>query len=125
MQSLYENLPVYKKALELTVYFEKLVRGFDRYHKYTLGSELRNLSREILVLIAEANVKVQRVDCLTKAIEKLKKLKVLIHVAKEVKAFNSFKSFEFSTKETINVLKQCEGWLKSQNVTSRPLGAGS
>ena len=46
-----------------------------------------------------------------------------VRSAKEVKAFNSFKSFEFSTKETINVLKQCEGWLKSQNVAGRTLGA--
>jgi hypothetical protein len=55
MQSRYENLPVYKKALDLVVYFENLIRHFEKYHKYTIGSELRNLSRRILVLIAKAN----------------------------------------------------------------------
>ena len=33
----YEHLPIYKAALDLTVHFEKLVAGFSRYHKYTLG----------------------------------------------------------------------------------------
>ena len=37
----HEHLPIYKAALDLTVHFEKLVAGFSRYHKYTLGTELR------------------------------------------------------------------------------------
>jgi hypothetical protein len=38
----YEHLPIYKAALDAAVHFEKVVAGFSRYHKYTLGSELRN-----------------------------------------------------------------------------------
>ena len=51
----YEHLPIYKKAMDLTIYFEKVVRNFSRYHKYTLGSELREKSREIVGLIIKAN----------------------------------------------------------------------
>ncbi len=47
----YEHLPIYKKAMDLTVYLEKIVRNFGRYHKYTLGSELRAKSREIVGVI--------------------------------------------------------------------------
>ena len=36
----YEHLPIYKAALDMTVDFEKLVAGFSRYHKFTLGTEL-------------------------------------------------------------------------------------
>jgi len=36
----YEHLPIYKQAMDIAVHFEKLVAGFSRYHKYTLGSEL-------------------------------------------------------------------------------------
>ena len=43
----YENLPLYKSAFDLAVYFEKIVKNFDRYHKYTLGTDLRNQSRLI------------------------------------------------------------------------------
>lgn len=121
MQALYENLRVYKKSFELVVYFENTVRGFDRYHKYTMGSELRNLSRAILVLIAKANTKCERKQCLEEALDKLEELKILVHVCQEIKAFRSFESFEFSTKLIIDIAKQCEGWSRSQNVASKPL----
>ena len=113
--SLYENLPVYKKALDLTVYFEKIVSNFSRYHKYTVGTELRNLSRKILILIAKANVRRDRINALQEALSKLEELKILIRICKEIKAFRSFKSYEFATRLTIDVAKQCEGWLRSQS----------
>jgi len=115
MNSLYENLPVYKKALDLTVYFENIVRNFSKYHKYTVGTELRNLSRRILVLIAKANIRRERISALSEALQSLEELKILIRICKEIKAFRTFKSYEFATRLTIEVAKQCEGWLKSQN----------
>jgi hypothetical protein len=51
----YEHLPIYRAAFDLAVHIEKLVRGFTRYHKYSLGSELRERSREILAGIIDAN----------------------------------------------------------------------
>lgn len=46
--------PHLQKVYDLTVYVETVVRSFSRYHKYTLGTELRNLSREVLRLIRAA-----------------------------------------------------------------------
>ena len=51
----YEHLPIYKAALDMTVHFEKLVAGFSRYHKYTLGTELREGSRAVLQQVLRAN----------------------------------------------------------------------
>ena len=51
----YEHLPFYKRAMDLAVHFERVVVGFSRYHKYTLGSELRNTSRALVGLIIQAN----------------------------------------------------------------------
>ena len=51
----YEHLPIYKQALDVAVHFEKVVAGFSRYHKYTLGTELRNASRAVLSQIAAVN----------------------------------------------------------------------
>ncbi|TSA28623.1 four helix bundle protein [bacterium] len=87
MRSLYENLPVYKKAQDLVIYFEKIVCNFSRYHKYTVGTELRNLSRKILILIARANIKQERKNTLSEVLEKLEELKILIRICKEIKAF--------------------------------------
>jgi F0F1-type ATP synthase assembly protein I len=113
--SLYEELPVYKTAQDMAVYFEKIVRHFDRYNKYTFGVEIRTLAHRILILVAKANTKQTRKEYLMEALDKLEELKIILRLAKEVKAFNSFKSFEFATKSVIEVSKQCEGWFKSQN----------
>ncbi len=50
-----EHLPFYKKAMDLTVYFEKIVRNFSRYNKYTLGSELREKTWQIFVYRVYSN----------------------------------------------------------------------
>ncbi len=36
----YEHLPIYKKAMDPTIYCEKIVRNLSRYHKYTLGDDI-------------------------------------------------------------------------------------
>ena len=51
----YEHLPIFRAAFDLALHMEKLVRGFSRYHKYTLGTELRNASRGIPDQIVMAN----------------------------------------------------------------------
>ena len=38
----YEHLPIYKKAMDLSIYLEEAVRNFSRYHKYAIGAELSN-----------------------------------------------------------------------------------
>lgn len=119
-QSAYENLPVYKAALDLAQYFEKVVRNFDKYHKYACGSDLRNMSRRILVLIAKANKKESRVDCLKEAIELLEELKITVRVCQEIRAFRSNKSYEFASKAIVSILQQCGGWLSASQNSSRP-----
>jgi len=110
----YEHLPVYKSAMDMTVYFEQIVRHFERYHKYTIGSELRTLSRQAVLLIIKANNARDKVPRLEQLLEKLEEMKVLVRIAKEVKAFNSFHSFEVSVRHLDSVTRQCAGWLKSQ-----------
>jgi len=123
MTALYENLRVYKKSLELVMYLENTVRGFDRYHKYTVGSEMRNLARTILVLVAKANTRACRLKCLEEALDKVEELRILVNVAREIKAFRQFKSFEFVTRLIVDISKQCEGWSRSQNAAGKGPGA--
>lgn len=51
----HEHLPIYKAALDMAVRFEKLVEGFSRYRKYTLGTELHEGSRAVLQQVLRAN----------------------------------------------------------------------
>ena len=51
MASQYEGLPIYKATADLVVMLDRCVRGFPRYHKYTLGSRLREGSVELYFLL--------------------------------------------------------------------------
>ena len=51
----YDHLPIYRSAMQLAVHLENTVRGFPRYVKYTLGSEMRQLSQKIVALVIRAN----------------------------------------------------------------------
>ena len=50
-----EHLPIYKRAYDLCLYLEQLVRNFSRYHKYSLGVDLRDGARSVLKLVVRAN----------------------------------------------------------------------
>jgi len=41
--------------MELSIYLQNMVRNFSRYNKYTIGTTLRDLSRNIILLIIRAN----------------------------------------------------------------------
>lgn len=118
----YEHLPIYKKAMDVAVHFEKVVAGFSRYHKYTLGTELRNKSREMVSLIAKANSSSDKLPSLLELREKIEELIILIRLCKEVKAFKSFAAFQFAVEEVVSESRQNEGWLRS--VGGQNKGAG-
>ncbi|GAB2738440.1 hypothetical protein GCM10027019_18050 [Melaminivora jejuensis] len=50
----YRQLPLWRDAQRLLLQVELAVRGFARYHKYTLGSELRQQAMAICRLVAHA-----------------------------------------------------------------------
>jgi hypothetical protein len=79
----YEHLPIYKEAFDLALYFEKTVRNMSRYNKYTLGADLRNLSREVLRLIQRANSEEDRVETLKEVRSKVEELKSVLRLARE------------------------------------------
>ncbi len=101
----YENLPIYKASMDFCVYIEQIVKQYDRYHKYTLGTDLRNSAKEILFLIHRANIDQEnKLFHLKKLIFKLEDTKVLINLAKELKAYKSFNSYEHSLKLMLMIL---------------------
>ena len=101
----YEHLPIYKQAMDVAVHFENVVAGFSRYHKYTLGTELRNQSRAVVALIVKANAARDKRPELLALRECLDELLILMRLAKEVKAFKSFSSFQFADEQVVSVCR--------------------
>jgi hypothetical protein len=107
----YDNLPIYKSALDFCVYIETIVKGFGKYEKYTIGEDLRNYSKEILFLVHKANISLEKKDKLEHLRDKCEELKMLIQLCKELKAFQSFKQFEVSSKMIVDIARQSQAWL--------------
>ncbi len=51
----YQQLPVFRNAMEAALFFETGVRRFNRFHKYAMGAERRAFCREIVRLVIRAN----------------------------------------------------------------------
>ncbi|MBI4691550.1 MAG: four helix bundle protein [Nitrospirae bacterium] len=109
----YEHLPIYKAAFDLLLYFEKIVRNFSRYNKYTHGSDLRNITRQVVMLIVRANNSNDKLPVLEEIRISLEELKAVIRICKETEAFPNFNSFQTSINQVIQIAKQNEGWMRS------------
>ncbi len=106
----YEHLPIYSKAMELGVYLDTVVRNCSRYNKYTIGKELRDLSRNIIKLIIRANSLADKTESLFDLVQNCEMLKTMLFYAKETKAFANFNSFQHATGLAVLLCKQSEGW---------------
>ncbi len=106
----YDNLPIYKACLDLCVYVETIVKNFEKYHKYSIGQDLRTYSKDMLFLIHKANIQKEKKEFLKQLVYKSEELKMLIHISKELKAFRSFKQFDRCSTLCIEVCKQSTAW---------------
>jgi hypothetical protein len=70
-----EHLPIYKKSYDLCLCLEQVVRSFSRYHKYTLGADLREGARRVLKLIVRANARRDKTPLLLEVREEVEQLK--------------------------------------------------
>ena len=109
-----EHLPIYKASYDLCLYVEQVVHNFSRYHKYTIGTDLRDGARQVLKLVVRANARADKASVLYRIREELEEIKVLARLAQDVHAFPNMNSFEHTTRLVTSIAKQNEGWLKSQ-----------
>jgi len=111
----YEHLPVYKKAMELSTYLHELVRNFSRYHKYSIGSDMRQMSFDIIKLIITANSEENKEPVLKNLVIHCEMIKNMLILAKDIKAFQNFSSFQHAAGISVALCKQSQGWLNSIN----------
>jgi four helix bundle protein len=116
----YEALPIYKAAMDLVVALDGAVRKFSRFHKYTLGSQLRESALAVVLQVARGNQRLERDEALQLACQRAEEVKILLNVAKEVKAFHGFNEYVQLMERAVGVAKQAEGWRRSLNRTARP-----
>ena len=101
------HLPIWRDANRLLLAIEQAVRVFPRYHKYTLGTELRRQAMQVCRLIMRAAEQARWLAQLVLAIDDLK---LSVQLAKELEAFKSFKEFQTVTELAVAVGKHSGGW---------------
>ncbi len=118
----YDQLPIYRKGLELVVFLDNAVRGFSRYHKYSIGERLRNTSWDVVTLVVRANNTpvAKRRELLVALRDKIEEVSVALTVAKELEAFSNHNSWQQAARMAVDLGRQSEGWLKSTRQPSPP-----
>jgi hypothetical protein len=103
--------PIAKLARRFLVEVEQAVRGFPRYHKYALGTDVRKQAMKVVLLCDRAwrdraNV-ISGVENLVWAIDEMK---VLLQLGLDLRAFRSFGVFEQLIRMTEDLGRQAGGW---------------
>jgi len=110
---IHKSIPIWRDATALLLETEQVVRNFPRYHKYTLGTELRQQSMKICKLIHRAwGNKQQAKLYLSELVLAVDDLKLQLQLAKELKVFRNFAEFERLSLLAVQIGRQSGGWLK-------------
>ena len=117
-----DHLAIYRAAYDLCLWLEQVVRGFSRYHKFAIGSDLREGSRRILRLVVRANARSDKTPVLLELREEIEELKARIRLCHDSKGFAGIAAFEHGSRLVVEIAKQNEGWLRSQS--SKVQGCG-
>ena len=106
-----QKIPLWRDANRLLLEIEQAVRHFPRYHKYTIGTDMRRQAMGICRLIVRAmDTRPPELNRVIKLALAVDDLKVQIQLAKELKAFKGFNEFQTITELAVGVGKQSGGW---------------
>jgi hypothetical protein len=107
----YENLAVYKSSFDLAVYFEKIVKNFDKGNKFTIGTDLKNKSRQIAMQVIRANVSNKKIADIQELIILIEELKLVVRLCQEINGFPNKNSHGYVSKLITNLTTQANNWL--------------
>ncbi len=109
----YKTLPILRDSRLMMVEVERIVKDFPRYHKYTLGTEIRQTAMKVYKYVSRAiKYKEFRKSYITKLLFVLDDLNLQLQVAKELHVFKSFRQFEIILTHTQQISKQSFSWKK-------------
>jgi len=99
---MHKSIPLWRDANTLLLEVEKSVRHFPRYHKYTLGAEMRKQAMWVCRLINRAFMeKESKLDIVKGLVAAINDLKLQIQLAKELQVFRNFAEFERRSIHTL------------------------
>jgi len=118
----YDQLPIYRKGLELIVFLEKAVRQFSRYHKYSIGERLRQTSWNVVTLVVKSNNTPvsERRELLVSLRDKIEEVNIALTVAKELEAFSNHNSWQQAARMAVGGPGQTERGVAQEHKAAFP-----
>jgi hypothetical protein len=108
--------PIARVAERLLLEIEQAVRAFPRYHRYTVGAELRTEAMALAVLTHRAwRDRANQVAHVRQLVWAIDAFKLRLQLASQVRAFASFAQFEQIYRTTRELGQQAGGWRKQQS----------
>ena len=107
------RLPIWRDASRLLAETEQVVRTFARYHKYSIGAQLRATAMRLCQSIHRAvSRKHSQVKLVQQVTELVDDMKLQIQLARELNAFANFTQFQRVAELAVSLGRQAGGWLK-------------
>src|SRR6185369_11549418 len=117
--------PIVKLAERLLVDIEQAVRRFARYHKYSIGTDLRKRAMQIAQFAHRAwRDGAHRQEWTRKLVWAVDDLKLNLQIGSRIRAFASFAQFEALVRTAAELGCQVGGWFKQQHAKGQNAGAG-
>ena len=115
--------PIYRDCQRLLQHTEAVVRRFSRYHKYTLGTDLRRQAMEVMRTVHRAVFeKARQTRHVQALVWQVDDYKLTLQLAVDLGAFQhgkagapagpGFSAFETAAQLAAAIGKQCGGWQK-------------
>jgi hypothetical protein len=122
--------PVYRDVRRLLVHTEAMVQQFSRYHKYTVGTDLRQQAMRLMRGVHRAAYDREHLpDHVRNLVWWVDDYKLTLQLAMDVGAFRQgargqshFAAFETAVELAAVIGKQCGGWHQAINRTARSSG---
>jgi len=109
----FESPPIVKLSERVLLEIEVAVRSFPRYHKYAVGSELREQARDVARAAHRAwRDRARQGQWLADLVFAIDDLKLTLQIAQRLHAFKGFSQFEALARLISDLGRQCGGWQK-------------
>lgn len=109
-----------RKAERLTVEIENAVRGFARYQKYTIGTDLRMAAMLVVKVCNRVwRDRSRQQHWVSQLVWAVDELKLALQLACQLRAFKSFKQFEAIIRQADEVGRCAGGWKRALHEKSQ------
>ena len=109
----YQVPPIVRLAQRLQVDIENAVRRFARYHKYTLGTDLRASAMQVALFANRAwRDRARQLAWVEDLNWNVDDLKLRMQLGSNIKAFASLGQFESLMRDAVDLGRQVGGWKK-------------